>query len=54
MLVVNRNDDKLAFGNCSAAVAQYGPVPFNVDHPAYSPHLDADGDGQTCEPYRGN
>lgn len=36
------------FSNCSAARAA-GAAPMHRGEPAYSPHLDRDGDGVACE-----
>jgi len=41
-----------AYRNCSAARAA-GAAPIRIDEPGYGPHLDRDGDGIACEPYRG-
>jgi len=41
-----------AFPNCAAARAA-GAAPIRVGEPGYGPHLDRDGDGIACEPYRG-
>ena len=41
-----------AFPNCAAARAA-GAAPITAGHPGYGPHLDRDGDGIACEPYRG-
>lgn len=30
-----------------------GVAPLRIGEPGYSPHLDRDGDGMACEPYRG-
>lgn len=38
-----------AFRNCDAA----GAAPVHRGDPGYGPHLDRDGDGIGCEPYRG-
>lgn len=40
------------FKNCAAARTA-GPTPIFRDHPRWGDHLDADGDGRACEPYRG-
>lgn len=40
-----------AFRNCAAARAA-GAAPVRRGDPGYGPHLDADGDGIGCEPYR--
>jgi len=37
---------------CSEARAA-GVAPLYQGDPGYAPHLDADGDGVACEPYRG-
>ncbi|WP_334163727.1 excalibur calcium-binding domain-containing protein [Phenylobacterium sp.] len=41
-----------AFPNCAAARAA-GAAPVRRGEPGYGPHLDRDGDGVGCEPYRG-
>lgn len=41
-----------AFRNCAEARAA-GAAPVRVGQPGYGPHLDGDGDGVGCEPYRG-
>lgn len=41
-----------AFKNCAQARAA-GAAPVRVGDPGYGPHLDRDGDGIGCEPYRG-
>jgi endonuclease YncB( thermonuclease family) len=41
-----------AFRNCAAARAA-GAAPVRRGQPGYGPHLDGDGDGIGCEPYRG-
>lgn len=41
-----------AFANCDAARAA-GAAPVHRGEPGYGPHLDRDGDGIGCEPYRG-
>lgn len=41
-----------AFRNCSEARAA-GAAPVFRGQPGYGPHLDRDGDGVGCEPYRG-
>lgn len=41
-----------AFVNCSAARAA-GAAPVRRGEPGYGAHLDRDGDGIGCEPYRG-
>ncbi|WP_159695765.1 excalibur calcium-binding domain-containing protein [Massilia sp. 9I] len=40
------------FANCAAARAA-GAAPVKIGEPGYGPHLDRDGDGIGCEPYRG-
>jgi hypothetical protein len=40
------------YRNCAAARAA-GAAPVRVGEPGYGPHLDRDGDGIGCEPYRG-
>lgn len=41
-----------AFQNCSEARAA-GRAPIRRGEPGFGPHLDRDGDGIGCEPYRG-
>lgn len=41
-----------AFRNCSEARAA-GAAPVYRGSAGYGPHLDRDGDGVACEPYRG-
>jgi hypothetical protein len=41
-----------AFANCAAARAA-GAAPVRRGQPGYGSHLDRDGDGIGCEPYRG-
>ena len=41
-----------AYRNCAAARAA-GAAPVRMGDPGYGPHLDRDGDGVGCEPYRG-
>jgi len=41
-----------AFRNCAAARAA-GAAPVYRGDPGYGAHLDRDGDGVGCEPYRG-
>jgi len=41
-----------AFVNCDAARAA-GAAPVHIGEPGYGRHLDRDGDGIGCEPYRG-
>jgi hypothetical protein len=41
-----------AFRNCDQARAR-GAAPVRRGDPGYGPHLDRDGDGVGCEPYRG-
>ncbi|WP_198291222.1 excalibur calcium-binding domain-containing protein [Methyloversatilis discipulorum] len=41
-----------AFRNCAEARAA-GAAPVRAGEPGYGPHLDRDGDGIGCEPYRG-
>lgn len=41
-----------SFRNCAAARAA-GAAPIRIGEPGYGPHLDRDGDGVACEPYRG-
>ena len=45
-------DGSGAFPNCAAARAA-GAAPIMAGQPGYGPHLDRDGDGIACEPYRG-
>ena len=40
------------FRNCDAARAA-GAAPIRYGEPGYGAHLDRDGDGVACEPYRG-
>ncbi|MCC2972140.1 excalibur calcium-binding domain-containing protein [Massilia sp. IC2-476] len=40
------------FANCAAARAA-GAAPVRIGEPGYGAHLDRDGDGIGCEPYRG-
>lgn len=39
------------FRNCAEARAA-GAAPVRRGEPGYAPHLDRDGDGIACEPYR--
>lgn len=39
------------FRNCAEARAA-GAAPIRYGEPGYAPHLDRDGDGVACEPYR--
>lgn len=41
-----------AFANCDQARAA-GRAPVRRGEPGYGPHLDRDGDGVGCEPWRG-
>jgi hypothetical protein len=41
------------YKNCAAARAA-GAAPIRRGQPGYGSHLDRDGDGIACEPYRGN
>lgn len=41
-----------SYANCAAARAA-GAAPIRRGEPGYGPHLDRDGDGVACEPYRG-
>jgi hypothetical protein len=41
-----------AFRNCAEARAA-GAAPVRAGEPGYGPHLDRDGDGIGCEPFRG-
>lgn len=43
---------RTAFRNCAEARAA-GAAPVRAGQPGYGPHLDGDGDGIGCEPYRG-
>lgn len=43
---------RAAFANCHAARAA-GAAPIARGAPGYGAHLDRDGDGVACEPYRG-
>lgn len=45
-------DSNWSYPNCAAARAA-GAAPINIGEPGYGPHLDRDGDGIGCEPYRG-
>jgi hypothetical protein len=40
------------FRNCTEARAA-GAAPVRAGEPGYGPHLDRDGDGIGCEPFRG-
>lgn len=40
------------YPNCAAARAA-GAAPIRRGEPGFGPHLDRDGDGIGCEPYRG-
>lgn len=40
------------FRNCAEARAA-GAAPVHAGEPGYGPHLDRDGDGIGCEPWRG-
>jgi hypothetical protein len=42
----------LSYPNCRAARAA-GAAPLYAGQPGYGPHMDGDGDGIACEPYRG-
>ena len=42
----------VSFRNCSEARAA-GVAPIRRGEPGYADHLDRDGDGIACEPYRG-
>ncbi|HVI30587.1 thermonuclease family protein [Phenylobacterium sp.] len=44
--------DQGAFRNCAAARAA-GAAPLYRGQPGYGAHMDGDGDGVACEPYRG-
>lgn len=53
----SRQPDRLVgargvFRNCTEARAA-GAAPVRRGTPGYGPHLDRDGDGIGCEPYRG-
>jgi hypothetical protein len=41
-----------SFANCAQARAA-GAAPVRIGEPGYAAHLDRDGDGVGCEPYRG-
>lgn len=41
-----------SYRNCTEARAA-GAAPLNRGEPGYGAHLDRDGDGIACEPYRG-
>lgn len=41
-----------SYRNC-AQVRAAGAAPIYAGEPGYGPHLDRDGDGIGCEPYRG-
>jgi len=41
-----------SFANCAQARAA-GAAPVRIGEPGYGAHLDRDGDGIGCEPYRG-
>lgn len=41
-----------AYRNCTEARAA-GAAPIRIGEAGYGPHLDRDGDGIACEPYRG-
>ncbi|WP_232313843.1 excalibur calcium-binding domain-containing protein [Sphingobium sp. TCM1] len=41
-----------SYPNCRAARAA-GAAPLYAGQPGYGPHMDGDGDGIACEPYRG-
>lgn len=45
-------DGGWSYRNCRAARAA-GAAPLYVGQPGYGPHMDGDGDGIACEPYRG-
>jgi len=40
------------YRNCDAARAA-GAAPLRIGEPGYADHLDRDGDGSACEPWRG-
>jgi len=44
--------ENVHYRNC-AAVRAAGAAPLFVAQPGYASHLDRDGDGVACEPYRG-
>lgn len=46
------DDGAGAYRNCAHARAA-GAAPVRRGEPGYGPHLDRDGDGVGCEPYRG-
>jgi len=41
-----------SYRNCAQARAA-GAAPLYAGQPGYGPHMDGDGDGIACEPYRG-
>jgi endonuclease YncB( thermonuclease family) len=47
-----RSARQVMYRNCAEARAA-GAAPMYVGQPGYSAHLDRDGDGIACEPYRG-
>jgi len=48
----NTTDQRRPFRNCTEARAA-GAAPVMRGDPRYGAHLDSDGDGIGCEPYRG-
>lgn len=38
---------------CHLSARAAGAAPIRIGEPGYGPHLDRDGDGIACEPYRG-
>lgn len=46
------SESSWSYPNCRAARAA-GAAPLHAGQPGYGPHLDRDGDGIGCEPYRG-
>lgn len=49
---VEQPGDFAPYPNCDAARAARA-APVRLGEPGYGPHLDRDGDGVGCEPYRG-
>lgn len=48
----SRASPSRAYSDCDAARAA-GAAPVYEGEPGFGPHLDGDGDGIGCEPYRG-
>lgn len=46
-------DTSWSYPNCRAARSA-GAAPIYAGQPGFGAHLDRDGDGIACEPYRGN